>query len=260
MVMLMGEKYSCPVCQNATLEEKYVTVGSILKRKIKILECPYCGTRFEKVLGNRYKLNWFNVNNYSYLAEIPNNPRNISEWNKVISQHLFRKILIESLQSGELLDDVKLVVSAPIIPKKNEVIYLGLPNISFYEPRRYTIRNYGGGGFRVAKGVYIGGGTSVPYKFEKIDRVDVGSFVVTNSRIVFVGQKRTLTIPYKKLVSLAPHNKGILIGKEGREKPLYFEGFTKFSIQLGSSEEYTTPISGDILVAFIQGVLNKNSQ
>ena len=90
--------------------------------------------------------------------------------------------------------------------------------------------------------------------------MDVGSFVVTNSRIVFVGQKRTLTVPYKKLVSLTPHENGILIGKEGREKPLYFDGFKKFSLQLGSSNEYITPISGDILVAFIQGVLNKNSQ
>jgi len=258
--MLMEKSYPCPVCQKATLEEKYEIIGSILKRKIKILECPYCGTRFEKVLGKRYKLNWFDANNYSYLAEIPNKPRTIEDWNKVISQHLFRKVLIESLQSGEFLDDAKLVVSAPIIPKKNEIIYLGLPDISFYEPRRYTIRNYGGGGFRVAKGVYIGGGTSVPYKFEKIDLVDVGSFVVTNSRIVFVGQKRTLTIPYKKLVSLTPHGDGLLIGKEGREKPLYFDGFTKFSLQLGSSNDYTTPISGDILVAFIQGVLNKNSQ
>ena len=96
------------------------------------------------------------------------------------------------------------------------------------EPRavRSYSGGYGGPSFRIAKGISFrlgaSGGTSESH--EERRPIDTGTLVLTNQRLIFVGSKRTISVPIHKIVGI--DNEGYLdwlrLNFEGRQKA---EGF-----------------------------------
>jgi len=86
--------------------------------------------------------------------------------------------------------------TSPIIPKKNEKTNLVMNNVSFLEARsvRQTIGGYGGPTFRVAKGVSfrLGGVSARSVSHDEIKKIDQGTLVLTNKRLIFLGDKKKL--------------------------------------------------------------------
>ena len=128
--------------------------------------------------------------------------------------------------------------SSPFLMQKNEEVVCCIPAVGLREPRaiRTTTGVYGGPSFRVAKGVTMRTGVSrsTSSSHEEVKDIDGGDLVITNQRIFFVGAKRTVNLPFKKIVSLEPYSNSIILHKDGREKAQHFiwpNNFIKISVE-----------------------------
>lgn len=93
--------------------------------------------------------------------------------------------------------------------KKDETIYLLIEGVGLVEPRRGPSKWVGGSqgvSFRVAKGVsYRVGGSRghLVQGEEKPTLIDTGLGVITNQRILFIGQKRSTEWSFAKLLGFS---------------------------------------------------------
>lgn len=111
--------------------------------------------------------------------------------------------LIRIILNGELPpNNNNLFSKYPINFQKNEYTIWAFENINYLEDR--IRKTYVGGSrgisVRVAKGLYVRGGSSRGQAIEEQERIhiDDGSLVVTNLNIYFVGSIKSFRIPYKK--------------------------------------------------------------
>jgi len=88
---------------------------------------------------------------------------------------------------------------------------------------------------RVAKGLYltprVGGGT-IKQTETKIEKIDAGELYLTSKRLVFIGEKKTVTVPLKKIFAVEQFADAIKIGREGKQKAEYFT--TKSPLKLAA--------------------------
>ena len=115
----------------------------------------------------------------------------------------------------------------PINFQKDEKIVWGFPNSEYLEDR--TRRQYVGGSqgvsIRIMRGLYYRAGA---FKGEAVDRterihVDTGWVVITNKHIYFAGPKKSLRVPYGKILSFQSFSNGIgLIRDASSAKPQVF--------------------------------------
>jgi hypothetical protein len=149
--------------------------------------------------------------------------------------------------------------AAPFLLQKGERVARIIPAVGLREPRavRTTYGTYGGPSVRVAKGVYIHGGVSrsTSSSSDKLKDIDGGDLFITNQRLFFVGKLRTVNAPFKKIVSIEPHENSIVLHKDGRERAQYFlwpSNLIKFENTSGTLEAFT----GYSLQALVQHQLN----
>jgi hypothetical protein len=108
-----------------------------------------------------------------------------------------------------------------IIPKAGEVVHLQtLAGLLKEVAIRQWQGGYGGVGFRVAKGVtfrtgQVKGRSVVVGSEIKID--DTGILSVTSSRVVFLGDRKTVDIPFTKLVGLNVFSDGVTLQSSSRQ-------------------------------------------
>lgn len=76
--------------------------------------------------------------------------------------------------------------------------------------------------------VYLGGGKSVAN--EKQKNVAYGELVLTNFRLIFVGNMRSIDLPLDKINSVECFQSSIRINQSGKNKPIFFN--TVFNPQL----------------------------
>ncbi|HEX2785816.1 MAG TPA: hypothetical protein VHN36_19745 [Ilumatobacteraceae bacterium] len=101
--------------------------------------------------------------------------------------------------------------------KKNEVVYLVLNGVGLVEPRRGPTQWVGGSqgvSFKLIKGVrYRVGGTRghVVQGEERPVVIDTGTGVVTNQRMVFIGDKRSTEWAYAKLLGFSLEQDGAAV-------------------------------------------------
>lgn len=76
--------------------------------------------------------------------------------------------------------------------------------------------------------VYLGGGKSVAN--EKQKNVAYGELVLTNFRLIFVGNMRSIDLPLDKINSVECFQSSIRISQSGKNKPIFFN--TVFNPQL----------------------------
>jgi len=94
---------------------------------------------------------------------------------------------------------------------------------NLWETRSVRSHQSGMAGFRVAKGIYIGGSKGKSVSNQEIAKIDEGVLVVTNKRLVFDGSTADRTVMLNKVLSLNKDSTSIEVSVEGRQKSLYFE-------------------------------------
>jgi hypothetical protein len=114
------------------------------------------------------------------------------------------------------------VVGTNVMLKSGEVAFYSAPS-ALYETR--AVRHYQAGhtGFRVAKGVYIGGTSGRSTSTQEWSKIDTGYLTVTNKRLIFDGGAQDRTVQLSKIVSAESSSTGIEVSVEGRQKSMVFE-------------------------------------
>lgn len=113
-------------------------------------------------------------------------------------------------------------VPAGIMLQPNERPCYHAPS-ALYETR--AVRHYQSGfaGFRVAPGIWVGGSRGRSVSSQEWMRIDVGTLIVTNQRIVFDGGREHRTLPLRRILSVNALHDSVDLALEGREKSMVFE-------------------------------------
>ncbi len=114
-----------------------------------------------------------------------------------------------------------------IIFKPKEILHWASPaNLKKYKRTSKKI-NYRGpaGSIKILKGIQYRVG-SIDYRVSTTEELvtdDIGTFWLTNKRIGFKGNRKSITFPFRKLHIFEIRQDGLFIFKEGREKPYIFD-------------------------------------
>lgn len=102
-----------------------------------------------------------------------------------------------------------------ILMKKDEKCIFRERKADFYQERTQT--RYAGGSARVkiSKNVSVGGFTGAPVRTESFTHIDSGELVLTNKRVIFVGDRKSIVIPVNKISAVERWRDAIDISKEG---------------------------------------------
>jgi hypothetical protein len=137
---------------------------------------------------------------------------------------LGRHVMIAEANGGSLPE----VPSPRLIPKKGEIVHLEIPAVLLKD---VAIRESQGGfsGFSIPIGrtgirYRFGGyrGHSVVVGTERV-AADQGTLVVSSQRAVFLGDKRTIEMPYAKLVDLRQFTDGVQFHVSNRQTAPVFQ-------------------------------------
>jgi len=119
---------------------------------------------------------------------------------------------------------IKLIAGeAPNIALRNgEHLLCVFPNTSLLEPRavRTWLSNYGGASIRVAKGLSFRAGQSrgVSESHDEMRSLDLGTLLLTNERLVFIGSQRTNSVALNKVIDIEGLTDAVVVHREGKEK------------------------------------------
>ena len=131
---------------------------------------------------------------------------------------------VNKLNSGT--GNLSVIRNLPIILKKGEEAGVVLSGVNLLEPRavRQTRGGYAGPTIRVAKGVSfrMGSVSARSESHEELRKIDQGTFVLTNKRMIFIGAKRTTNIDLRKIISITAYKEGIASQRENKQKTEYF--------------------------------------
>ncbi len=251
----------------------------------KMLICNNCGAGFE-IKGQKYKFSEISDTTQPLWLRYGHQTLTEAEWIRIseggVSNEEQKKINMEAeaLKRQEIakqkekdandfligLENGRIPINyngqSPVILKKDEVISIIMENINLQEPRavRQTQAAYGGPTIRVAKGVSfrMGGASARSESHEEIRVIDNGKLVLTNRRLIFIGSKRTVNIDLRKIMAIVAYKDGIESQRENKQKPEYFTGTDKHTINYTiNGRSGTVPIYGNVLKAAIQGLISK---
>lgn len=118
-------------------------------------------------------------------------------------------------------------VSEPnMLPKRGEVVHLEAPAALLKEVIQREFRAGSRGmSFRIAKGVSYRV-CAVKGRMVEVGRslevVDSGTLFVTSHRAVFTGERKSIEVPYAKLLALNVYTDGVQFHASGRQNPSMF--------------------------------------
>jgi hypothetical protein len=122
----------------------------------------------------------------------------------------------------------------PIIEVKGPLLEEGEPvhwatAAELYEEkviRRYSQGGYSGISVPIYKGIrwHAGGYRTQPVVQTGMVATDHGNLFVTDRRVVYVGQQRSFSIPYKHVLAIQGYSDAVAVQKDGMTaKPVYFK-------------------------------------
>jgi len=254
----------CPMCKSGKLK-------NIKKKKffglyiVDSFVCDKCGAEFVKFM-DRYKLAMIPDKSnpawkeYGRQSLTPREWKNIAYGGMSDAKQMEEDIdyYLDQLRNGNI-PSFDVAENTEIILKRNENVILNMNYVSLQEPRavRTTTGKYGGPSFRVAKGVYfrLGAFNAQSESHEEIREIDTGALALTNKRLIFLGDKRTVNIDIRKVVSVHPYRDAVEIRREGRERTQYFMGINRTNIKIQVEDRiYKEPLSGIVLMCLIEGL------
>lgn len=118
------------------------------------------------------------------------------------------------------------VIISNLVMTKDEITYLSQPAKLVEEKvirRRYT-GGSGGASVRIAKGLWIRSGSSKGQSFNEIGPVITsnGSIIITNKRIVYMGDKKSFSTELHKVLTTELHPEGFQYQENAKSKPKTF--------------------------------------
>ena len=143
---------------------------------------------------------------------------------------------IEELGQSSILSDLqagrppRYNIQAPIILTRGETALWCYNNVTMYQEkvRKEFVGSHSGFSFRVMKGVTYrtGGFKGHPVETSYMENMGLGSLYVTNKNIIFMGQSRSIKVPYTKIIGINPYSDGMEVQRDGNNvKRLVFQGF-----------------------------------
>lgn len=115
-------------------------------------------------------------------------------------------------------------IEVQISLEKNEKCYFQT-SCNWCEKRTVTQRvNYGGttASIKIMKGVRYRVGTFKPQRItsEEWKQIDTGTMYLTNKRVIFLGQAKSLNIKLAKILSFTPYSDGVELTKDAGRSPM----------------------------------------
>ena len=135
--------------------------------------------------------------------------------------------VLRDVINGIIPQRCNIVGNLPINFQKNEQIVWAFPESQYLEDkvRRQYVGGTHGVGIRIMKGVYYRMGAFKGRPVDHVERVhiDTGIVVITNKHIYFAGSRKSLRIPYIKIISFEPYSDGIAVMRDASTaKPQVF--------------------------------------
>ena len=112
----------------------------------------------------------------------------------------------------------------PMLLQGGESMMFCLDNIILVEPHSVSTGVYGGPSIRLGR-VSIRGGGFRSESHEELREVDRGMLVLTDRRLVFAGEKRSVDIALPKLTAVEGQEDTLVVHTAGTEKTRMFVGF-----------------------------------
>lgn len=113
-------------------------------------------------------------------------------------------------------------ITTTIMLKRDEKAFLLEENVIFRETRSVSKRSGAGLGFRLFKGVYVGGYKGEARSHPELRDIDNGSLILTNKRLVFDGSIENKVINLDKILSIQVYLDSIEISIEDKSKSSFF--------------------------------------
>lgn len=161
---------------------------------------------------------------------------NGTQINMSLFKSLFRpkEIRIEKLltQANSFISVIKQNKSLPkisssIILKAGEVAVLE-EHSRLFETRSVRKSVGGGAGFKLMKGLTIGGYSGQSETHQEWRELDQGKLTLTNQRLIFDGRKENRNVPLTKILSVSPNLDGFRLSLESRTKDSLFTVSNQF--------------------------------
>lgn len=113
------------------------------------------------------------------------------------------------------------VISSSLMLENDEKAFLE-EKTTFAEPRAVRKNTGSGMGFRLMKGVYLGGYSGKSESNQEWKAIDQGTVTITNKRIIFRGSKENKTITISKVISVNSTLDSIELTIEDKNKLVSF--------------------------------------
>lgn len=126
--------------------------------------------------------------------------------------------VLRDIMNGSLPDRVKIQGQLPFNFQKSETLVWLFNGVAYLEDKTRTqyVGRSSGVSIRIAKGVYYRAGAFQGSPISRTERVqvDTGMLAVTNKHVYFGGGKKSLRVPYNKIVSFIPYSDGVGIMRD----------------------------------------------
>lgn len=154
--------------------------------------------------------------------------------------------VIRDILNGIVPERISNASSLPVNLQKNEKIVWAFDGTSLLEDktRRQYVSGSRGVSVRIMKGVYYRVGAFKGHSIETTERVQVDSgwLIVTNKNIYFIGSRKSMRIPYKKIVSFDPYSDGIGIMRDSSNAKMQIfingDGWFTYNVVSNLSQMY----------------------
>lgn len=150
------------------------------------------------------------------------------------------------------------LANIPINLDYGEIAYLYFDSLELWEHRTVIVSHgsFGGPVFQVNDNFAygMGGGESVSESHEELKHVDDGSLTLTNQRLIFMGENKTLNIYLDSILAINEYNDAIAISTENSQVTEYFKGIESFNLNYQiNGRNYSKPFHNELFKLAIQG-------
>jgi hypothetical protein len=124
-----------------------------------------------------------------------------------------------------------------VMLKKGEKLIFEIPEISLCEERSVKMKgSHQGFSVRIAKGLSYRFGTFEGGTEQEVVELDLGTMTLTNKRLIFSGDTKSVEYNLSKIVSIKALDDGVMINRSGKTKTEYFYHTTNLGIALVNDE------------------------
>ena len=165
------------------------------------------------------------------------------------------KISEDETKALKALVSNKPIKDSPIRLNEGERAILRLDNIDLLEYKNIKTKGmYQGISLRVIDGLSYRVGEFSAKQKEALINIDLGELIFTSERLIFLGNKESLEISLKKLLSINIAEEMLEIHQRRRSKVIFFDGLNeawKRYVNLSEKNDGLKKESGTLRIAFI---------